>query len=335
MSLSNLTGNNRPVSNILSNFYTRRSNEIIKQEEYNSKNFEFGKNSIIIPKREFGRLKKDFGFFEAFIDTNFSNADQLFNKDGNYILKKEMFPEEMVHYNDDGKAYIIRRNEVWKALPKALSDYHVPDKNVADFLSNFLLFKTKNNSLFNPTIPEQETVRKANGRFIARPSRAQLKKQRRTQREINQLRRELGENNNNNNNNNYYHPYGYMPMSNQNLAKLLRREKREEEIAELKEKLRTSKIENVENLANMLENFYNNKQKIASTIHLTERATANRTKYGSKPGKLPGVLVTQRKQKRKEKRKTQKRKKQRGRKTLRQIPIKNNNEYNNENNYEY
>lgn len=306
----------------LSNIYRMSSNK-----------FGFDKNSIIIPKNEFGRLKRDFGFFEAFINTNFSNSAQFFNEDGNYILKKELFPEEMIYFDSNtGEDYVIKRNDMWKVLPKALNDYHVTDRVLGDFLANFLLFKTKNNSLFNPTVPEQETVPRPNGFFVAGPSRAQLKRERRTQREINKLRRELGENFNNNNNN--YFPYRGAPMSNENLAKFLIREKREEEIAELKEKLKTEKTENVENLANKLETFYNNRQKIARAIHLTERATANRTKYGSKTGKLPGNLLVHLKQKSKEKRRTKGRRKAAARKTRKQMPVGNNGEYNNENNNE-
>ena len=290
------------------------------------------KNQIIISKNDIPRLKKDFGFFEAFIDRNFSNSDQYFDKDGNYILKKELFPEEMVHFNSNsGEEYIIKRNDMWKAIPNALNDYHVPNKILADFLANFLIFKTNKNSLFNPTVPEQETIAKRNNIFIAGPSKAELKRKRRTQREINKLRRNLGENFNNNNNNNDYVPLFYRPLTNQQLSNILTKEKRDKQISEAIKKLREERNENVETLAEKLQSIYSNRQKIAKALYLTERANANRTKYNSKPAKLPGTVRNTVKGKRKGKRETQKRKSKRMHKTQRQ-QYYNNEGYENEGN---
>lgn len=298
----------------------------------NSNKYEYTNNTIIIPKSAFSKLKKDFGFFEAFIDRDFSNSNEYFDKNGNYILKKSLLPEEMIYYDKNtDDTYTIKRNQVWKALPKALNDYHVPDRVLGDYMANFFIFKTHKNSLFNPTIPESNTIPKANGEYFPRTSRAQLKKQRRSQKEVELLRSEL---NGNLNNNNEYSPYLFSAYHTENeLRRFIEEDKRKNKINELKMQLKRNKNANVEELSEALQGIYKNKQ-LAHALYQTEKAMSNRTKYRkeSETRKKP-VLETK-----KEKRRTQRREKQRMRKTMMHSRPNNNenrNNENNENNEEY
>jgi hypothetical protein len=335
MSLSNLTSN-RPPGNVLSNFYSKRQQELLNKEAENAQNYVFLKNTIIIPKKEFSKLKSDFGFFATFIQNDFTNSDEYFDKNGNYILKKDLLPEEMPFYDKNTQeAYIIERDEVWNGLQKALSDYHVPDKILADYIADFFIYKEPGNSLFNPTIPELNTVSKPNGVYFAEPSRAQLKKTRRKARELQELRNELNEGLNNND---YLYRLYLAPITENELLEFSEKEKRQNVIEEIKAELKRNKKANVENLVEILQNTFRRTQ-IAQALNQTTKAMANRTKYVKESERRRKPLS----EKYKEKRKTQRRKKQRARKTAKHSRANNNengngnygNNNNNRNNEEY
>ncbi len=313
MSLLNLTNNRTP-----GNFNAKRQEELLKKERENQQNYIFSKNTILIPKSKIPELKRDFGFFDAFIDRNFTNSDEFFDEDGNYILKKELLPEEMPHYDKEtNDTYVITRNQVWNALPKALSDYHIPNRILGDYIGNFFLFKEPKNSLFNPTVPEQNTVSKPNRVYYAGPSLAQLKKQRRSERELELMRREL---NGNNNNNNDYPGYLRTYHTINQLKKFIEEDKLKNRINKIKAQLKKNKKENVEELSEALQEIYRNRQ-LAHALYHTEKAMANRTKYGKESETRKKPLS----EKYKEKRKTQRRKKQRARKTAKQSRANNEN----------
>jgi len=194
---------------------------------------------------------------------------------------------------------------MWKELPKAINDYHITNKVLGDFLANYLMFRTPNNGLYNPTVPEQETIPKSNNVFNVGPSKAQLKKERRAQREINEFREEIGEGYNSNvNNYKYKGPPRSGPVStNKELAENMKKYKQYEEKVEKMLEARKEKEEKVEETVEKLRNIYKNKQKIAKALYHIQKAQANRTKYGSKPGRLPGTKKQRRIEKTKEKRK--------------------------------
>jgi hypothetical protein len=287
----------------------------------NAENYEFSNNTILIPKSKFSQLKKDFGFFDAFIDRNFSNSDEYFDEEGNYILKKELLPEEMVHYDrNSDDIYIIKRNDVWSALPKALIDYHVTDRILGDYMAEFFIFKKQGNSLFNPTVPEQNTVSKPRRFLLAGPSRAQLKKKRREERDLDSLRREIYGNAYFNNNLNNVYPYRlFTPFTENQLRKFIEEDKRKNKINEIKIQLKKNKNANVEELSEALQEIYKNRQ-LAHALYHTEKAMANRTKYEKESETRRKPLS----EKYKEKRKTQRRKKQRARKTAKHSRANNN-----------
>jgi hypothetical protein len=284
-------------------------------------NYVFSTNTILIPKSKFSQLKKDFGFFDAFIDRNFSNSGEYFDEKGNYILKKELLPEEMVHYDKNSDdMYIIKRNDVWNALPKALSDYHIPNKVLGDYMAEFFIFKKQGNSLFNPTVPEQNTVSKPSRVYYAGPSLAQLKKQRREARDLDSLRREIYGNAYFNNNLNNEYPYRlFTPFTENQLRKFIEEDKRKNKINEIKIQLRKNKNANVEELSEALQEIYKNRQ-LAHALYHTEKAMANRTKYGKESETRRKPLS----ETKKEKRRTLRRKKQRARKTAKHSRANNN-----------
>jgi hypothetical protein len=315
MSLTNLTRN---INFSISGFNNARSKEMIGKKENNINDFQISKNTIIIPKSKINQIKRNFGFFDTFIDTNFSNSKDFFDKDDNYILKKDLLPEEMIHYDKNtNQSYIIKRNEVWNALPNALSDHHIPNKILADYMTIFFLYK---DSLYNPTVPESERINRPNEEYIPGTSRKQLKKTRKQNREIGLY-----------NEYNNYSPFGYTITPRNELIANFEKDKRKEELIKLKTELRRENKGNVEALA---EAVFNKNKNIIRAIKETKKAMANRTKYGKNVFKLPINVKTQRKGKLKQKRKTLKRSQQRQRKEQRKEYNWNYNEGNyNEGNY--
>lgn len=322
MSLNNLTKNNNAnVSNVLSKFYSKRSEELIENE----REPEFTKNTILIPRRKISQLQNASGFFEAFIDRDFSNSNEYFDSKGNYILKKELLPETFYFYDKKGNAeYIIKRDEVWKALPKALLEGHIPDPILAELIADWFMFKT--NSFFRPTLPMSEAITKSNRYYLKGPSKYQLKKQRRENRTYRKFRNEIYGNNNNNNN---YLPLSYRRLSKNELLELMKEEERHNKINELKNELRREKKENVEDLAEALQDIFTKKQNISRAISESEKATSNRTKYGKSKTMRKKPLGEMRK----EKRRSLRRERARVRKTMKHKPLGNDyNNYNNNNN---
>jgi hypothetical protein len=314
MSLTNLTSSN--YSQPTGFFQTTFKNN----ENTNTNELIITNNSIIIPKSKIPQLRKQSGFFEAFIDRNFTNSNEYFDSKGNYILKKELLPEVARYYDKNtNEDYVIKRNEVWKALSEVLSEGHTSDIILGKFIADYFNFHDIY-GFFNPTLPELNTVAKPNGSYIPEPSRATLKKGRR-------INKEIGYRNYINNNNEYNNYYNTREQLLENFAI----DKAREEIRKKKVELRREKKGTVENLAEALHTILKNK--VSSTFNKAKRATNNSTKKRMNKSKIPGTLLTTRMEKYKGKRETERRNKQRARKTLKQMPNRNNNQYEN-NEYE-
>jgi hypothetical protein len=278
---------------------------------------------MIIPRRNIPQLRKASGFFNAFIDRNFSNSNDFFDNNGNYILKKDLLPEDFYYYDKNTNSeYTIKREEVWKALPDILLEGHISEPILGKLIANWFMFNT--DTFFQPTLPESEKINGPNGYYVAEPSRAQRKKQRSKKREIQTLKNELYEGLNNNNN---YLYRVYTPFTQKELLEFIEIEKRKDKIAEIKEELKKHKNANVEDLVEALEDIYT-KSQLAHAISETEKATANRTKYGKEKTLRRKPL----KEMFKEKRRTQKRERARKRKTMKHSRLNNNNNNGNSNN---
>jgi hypothetical protein len=291
------------------------------ENEGNDVNLQINANTIIIPKKIIPKLRKASGFFEAFIDRNFTNSADYFDNKGNYILKKDLLPDNVRYYDrNTNEEYIIKRNEIWKALPDVLTQGHIPDRILGKFIADFFIFHDIY-GFFNPTLPESNTVAKPSGLYIPEPSRAALKKARR-------INREIGYRNYIYNNNNYNNYYNTREQLLENFAIY----KPREEIIKKKIELRREKRGNVENLAEALQGILNNK--VAKAINEAKRTTYNSTKSRKNKTKLPGTVRASRMERYKGKRKTEKRNKQRARKTLKHYLNKNNNNLYENNQYE-
>ena len=309
MNLRNLTvSNNSPINSFL--------NKNLKLED--ERELEVTNNAIIIPKRLIPKLQKSSGFFEAFIDRNFSNSNERFDNYGNYIFKKDLIPNSSIFYDKNtNEEYVINRNDIWKAFPEVLTDGHIPDPILGKFIADYFTFNT--NSFFKPTLAESETITKPNGYYISKPSRKQLKK-------IRAINKELYDDNNNSNNDLPFHmrPYrrtGLELIENrQNALEYLQMKKRRENLQALKKDLIRNKKANVEDLAEALQNSFTKKYIIANAINQTKKATANRTKYGKSKTQSKKSI----KEQRKEKRRTQRRNVARSRKTLKQLILNEN-----------
>lgn len=310
MNLNNLTKNNERNTNRYYNF---------KNSDNNEKELEITENQMIIPKHKLAQLKKSSGFFNVFIDRDFTNSYDYFDNDGNYIFKKELLPKKFIYYGENANNdYVFSRNQVWKALPNVLTDGHIPDPILAELIADWFMFNT--DSLYNPTLAESETVPKPSGFYKAAPSKKQLQR-------LRKLNRELGINNNNNYNIPYY-LIGRPKPTREELFANLTKEKRKEKMLELKRELIKNKKLNMEDFAEML---FNKTMNISRALNETKKATSNRTKYG----KSKTISKKPLKEMRKEKRRTQRRKMAIARKTMKQTfnntnELNNNNEYNNE-----
>lgn len=303
----------------MNNLFRNKSDE----NEGNDVDLQINANTIIIPKKKIPQLRKASGFFEAFIDRNFTNSDEFFDSKGNYILKKDLLPDNIRYYDrNTNEEYIIKRNEVWNALPAVLTEGHIPDKILGKFIADYFIFHNIY-GFFNPTLPESNTVDKPSGLYIPEPSRAALKKGRRINREIGY--RNYIYNNNNNNYNNYYN-------TREQLLENFAIYKPREEIIKKKIELRRERKGNVENLAEALQTILKNK--VAKAINESKRATNNSTKSRKNKTKLPGTVRASRMERYKGKRKTEKRSKQRARKTLKRHSNNNNNNSYENNQYE-
>jgi hypothetical protein len=146
----------------------------------NSFNFyKEGRNTFVIPKKLIPRLREKSALLNTLISRNFSDANEYFDNDDNYLLKKDLLPEMgiLVYDRKTNDNYVISRDDVFDALPGALLDYHVTDPYVAKAIEMYFMFDD-NIKLFNPTVPEQPSFRKARGYYVARPGKKQRQKTR-------------------------------------------------------------------------------------------------------------------------------------------------------------
>lgn len=289
MSLNELSGNNRNVNNYP---------------------LKFNSNQILIHKHQIPKLKKNSGFFEVFIDKDFSDSNQYFNKDGNYILKKEILPEEIYYYDKESNTeYLISRDDVFKVLPEILYEGKTGNPVLAGLVRDFFMFN-KNVNFFNPTLPIPEHIKKANGYYTASPGKKELQKSRRRERELERLERleELGLN-----------------------YELLNKKTRKEQLTALKKQLQQLNRNNAELLA---EEAFGNNSKVALVVSENEKAKKTYKKYpksGVRPSKTSRKTLRYRG---KDKRRTQRRNMARGRKTMKRRVNGNNNNNNNYGNEE-
>ena len=290
---------NRNTNAVLQNFYNKRAAKFNENHppKYNS-------NEILIYKHQFPKLKKNSGFFEVFIDTNFANANDFFDKDGNYILKKSLLPEEFYYYDKEfDTEYMIPRNEVFNVLPEVLYEGRTADPVIANLIRDFFMFN-KNVNFFNPTLPIPEHLRGPNGYYRAAPGKKELQRERKAEREAERMERleELGLN-----------------------FELTNKQTRKEQLAALKHHLQELNRANVEALA---EQAFGNNGKVALVVSENNKAKRVYSKYpksGVRPSKTSKKSA---KYRAKNKRRTQRRNTARGRKEMKGRPIGNNNNNN-------
>jgi hypothetical protein len=291
----------------------------------NSNEVIFTGNTLVIPKSKFANLKKSSGWFNAMINTDFSNKNEIFDKKGNFILKKDLI-YEIPYYDETETMKYIKSDKVWKVLVDMLLEGHTTDYKTLKLIEDYYMFNSVN-SYNNPTLPASETVFVEKGQYQPSKSKTNKKKERR----LNAL---LGIESNEANLERGYRltPYeevmmqerGYEYLPKNVLLKEMEQNYRKFRALE-KKKLLGKEIEaNLAARANIG----------GIPVKLIKNAIANRTKYGSKPGKLPGTQKQKKEQKRKEKRKTQKFNKARRNKTAKRGYNNNNNNNNNYNNNE-
>lgn len=142
-------------------------------------NSSYNANVIVIPKNKFNQIKKSSGFFNAFINTNFSNSNTTFDKEGNYLLKIENLPETFYYYDKDtDKEYTFSRRAVFNALNDVLFTGSTSKPEIARFIADFFMFN-KNVNFYNPTLPIPEHIASKKGYFVAAPGRKSRQRTRR------------------------------------------------------------------------------------------------------------------------------------------------------------
>jgi len=135
-------------------------------------------DTIVIPKSKFEQIKKTSGFFEVFINRNFSNSNQMFNSEGNYLLKLEMLPETFYYRDPETNTeYIFKRRKVFDALHDVLFTGHTSDRIVGKFIADYFMFPKKTN-FYHPTLPIPKALRKPTGYYRAKPGKKQKQKTR-------------------------------------------------------------------------------------------------------------------------------------------------------------
>jgi hypothetical protein len=265
-----LNENNRNVNAVLQNFYSRQGAKF--SENHPPK---FNSNEILIYKHQFPKLKKNSGFFEVFIDRDFTNSNDFFDKDGNYILKKSLLPEEFYYYDKNFNTdYVISRNEVFNVLPEVLYEGRTADPVLANLIRDFFMFN-KNVNFFNPTLPIPEHLKRPHGVYFRAPGRKERQRERNFERD--ERLYELGL-----------------------LNDLTNKQKRKEELLELKHKLQELNRANVEALA---EAVFGNNGSAALVVGETEKATRVYSKYpksGKRPSKTSKKTREHRENKRRE-----------------------------------
>jgi hypothetical protein len=141
--------------------------------------------TIVIPKSKFDQLKKSSGFFEVFINRNFSNSNQMFNSEGNYLLRLEMLPETFYYRDPETNTeYIFKRRKVFDALQDVLFTGHTSDRIVGKFIADYFMFP-RNTNFYHPTLPVPKALRKPTGYYVARPGKKQKQRTRKIQAKFN------------------------------------------------------------------------------------------------------------------------------------------------------
>lgn len=145
----------------------------------------YNSETIVIPKSKVDQIRKTSRFFEIFINRNFANSKEMFNSDGNYLLKIEMLPE-IFYYRDPetNTEYMFKRRKVFDALYEVLFTGHTSDRIVGKFIADFFMFP-RNTNFYHPTLPVPKALRRPTGYYAVKPGKKQKQKTRKLQAEFN------------------------------------------------------------------------------------------------------------------------------------------------------
>ena len=148
-------------------------------------NSNYNNSVIVIPKNKFNQIKKSSGFFNVFINTNFSNSNTLFDREGNYLLKLENLPETFYYYDKDTNTeYSFSRRAVFDALDDVLFTGRTTKPEMARFIADYFMFN-RNVNFYNPTLPIPEHIASKKGHYVARPGRKSRQKTRKASSKFN------------------------------------------------------------------------------------------------------------------------------------------------------
>jgi hypothetical protein len=282
----------------------------------NSNEMVFTGNTLVIPKSKFVNLKNSSKWLNAVIDTDVTNKNEIFDKNGNFILRKDRIYDIPYYDKETESMKSIKSDKVWKVLVDVLLEGHTTDYKTLKLVEDYYMFK--NISQFNnPTLPESESVYVRKGEFYANKSKAQIKKER-----INN--RLLGITRNFNNRERGYkltstqealEERGYDFLSRNKLLKESENNNRRFKALTYKKELEKEEKANLEALANIG----------GINVNLIKKAIANRTKYSTSKNRLGKKTQSERE---KEKKRTERRERARGRKTAKRGYNNNNNNNN-------
>ena len=282
----------------------------------NSNEMVFTGNTLVIPKSKFVNLKNSSKWLNAVIDTDVTNKNEIFDKNGNFILRKDRIYDIPYYDKETESMKSIKSDKVWKVLVDVLLEGHTTDYKTLKLVEDYYMFK--NISQFNnPTLPESESVYVRKGEFYANKSKAQIKKER-----INN--RLLGITRNFNNRERGYkltstqealEERGYDFLSRNKLLKESENNNRRFKSLTYKKELEKEEKANLEALANIG----------GINVNLIKKAIANRTKYSTSKNRLGKKTQSERE---KEKKRTERRERARGRKTAKRGYNNNNNNNN-------
>jgi hypothetical protein len=201
--------------------------------------------TIVIPKSKFDQIRKTSGFFEVFINRNFSNSNQMFNSEGNYLLKLEMLPETFYYRDPETNTeYTFKRRKVFDALHDVLFTGHTSDRIVGKFIADYFMFP-RNTNFYHPTLPVPKALRRPTGYYAAKPGKKQKQKTRKIVARFN------------------------------NNAYLLEPTSKELRKAQLMKEIAEERANALVAIGEVLGN-----ERAHSVLARAERANANRTKYG-------------------------------------------------------
>lgn len=108
---------------------------------------------IIVPADKISYLKNKSKLFNILISTNFSNSNNHFTKNGDYIIKKT----SVIPLNNPTRKELIARNKVFEQLRRALMGEYIPNENDAEYIKEFFMFN-KNFNFYDPTLEEQPHI---------------------------------------------------------------------------------------------------------------------------------------------------------------------------------